>query len=141
MNRPRFVVLDHQPGPKFGRTATAHWDWMFEIDQRLRTWASAPLDRFDRETRVACESLPDHRIAYLQIQGLLSGQRGLIRQVLAGQMQIRHHSADRLDVVLQWVSGGRPGTAAVTIQRTAVERSSSPDARCEGWSLLFVPGR
>jgi hypothetical protein len=73
---PRFVLLEHDH-------PTLHWDLMLECGDALRTW------RLDRVPTVAAtisvEPLPDHRLAYLEYEGPVSGDRGTVRRVDAGK--------------------------------------------------------
>ena len=73
---PRYVVLRHETPP--GAERTEHWDWMFEAAESLATWAveRLPTDGSD----VAAERLPDHRKAYLDYEGPISGGRGDVRR-------------------------------------------------------------
>ena len=65
---PRFVVLRHD-GPQ-----GLHWDFMLEMGQGLATWA---LNREpDAAGPIPAEALPEHRLAYLDYEGSLSGDRG-----------------------------------------------------------------
>jgi hypothetical protein len=97
---PRFVLLYHECPPDYVRSS--HWDLMFEVGDVLRTWAVEKLPRDWRAARertaevagdcppladfnlVAAEQLGDHRIAYLQEEGPLSGNRGGVRRIDAG---------------------------------------------------------
>lgn len=74
---PRFVVLQHD-SPQ-GR----HWDFMLEYEGALATWSlPAVPDCLHQPTGV--ERLPDHRLAYLEYEGPVSGNRGLVAQYDAG---------------------------------------------------------
>ena len=67
---PRFVVLEHDH-------PTLHWDLMLEAAGALKTWrlARPPL----RENApIAATKLPDHRLAYLDYEGPVSGNRGTV---------------------------------------------------------------
>lgn len=67
---PRFVVLEHD-GPK-----GTHWDFMLETGAVLATWSlPQPPDAASPQT---AEALPDHRPAYLEYEGPISGGRGSI---------------------------------------------------------------
>src|SRR5262245_44157065 len=67
---PRFVILEHDP--------LLHWDLMLERDGVLRTWrlAESPGD----STAVAAGVSFDHRLVYLDYEGPISGNRGVVRQ-------------------------------------------------------------
>lgn len=66
---PRYVILTHDhPFP--------HWDLMFEVAGQLRTWRLLSEPGHGRTVRA--ERLADHRIAYLDYEGPLSGGRGSV---------------------------------------------------------------
>lgn len=71
----RFVVLEH-------RWNGVHWDFMLEHGESLRTWA------LDEPIVAGAESparaLPDHRLAYLDYEGPISGDRGSVARVDRG---------------------------------------------------------
>src|SRR3954467_858911 len=80
---PRFVILEHQfPA---GHERAGHWDFMLEVGSVLKTWdlprAPSMGDAID------AEQLPDHRLAYLEFEGAVSGDRGSVRQWDAGTYQ------------------------------------------------------
>ncbi|HWE40282.1 MAG TPA: DNA polymerase ligase N-terminal domain-containing protein [Isosphaeraceae bacterium] len=72
---PRFVLLEHRRGG-------VHWDFMLEVGEALRTWAiDAPIVAGED---LPARSLPDHRAAYLEYEGPVSGDRGMVRRVDRG---------------------------------------------------------
>ncbi|RPI89883.1 MAG: hypothetical protein EHM42_02275 [Planctomycetaceae bacterium] len=88
---PRFVVLSHD-------WPTRHWDLMLENDAVLRTWR---LDRApDLAGPIAIQRLPDHRRAYLDFEGPVSGNRGNVTRVLSGTYEFRVQASERLDIML-----------------------------------------
>lgn len=96
----RFVVLHHIPGQDFGRTDEEHFDWMFQSGDGLRTWAS-PVCRFDGgDFLIPCQSLPPHRIAYLDYEGPVSGNRGSVGRVLSGTFTVVEDLQTRFVVAL-----------------------------------------
>jgi hypothetical protein len=66
---PRFVILEHDH-------PHLHWDLMLESGGALRTW------RLPRMPEVGvpleAERLADHRLAYLEYEGPVSGDRGRV---------------------------------------------------------------
>lgn len=93
---PRFVILRHQTPT--GTARASHWDFMLEANDLLRTWA------LDQEPQlghtVSGESLGDHRIAYLDYEGPVSGGRGHVTQWDRGQYVLLEETDDRLMVQL-----------------------------------------
>ena len=85
---PRFVLLEHDH-------PVLHWDLMLECGDALRTW------RLERVPTVAAtipaEPLPDHRIAYLEYQGPVSGDRGVVKRVDAGEFTQTGLDSDVVD--------------------------------------------
>jgi hypothetical protein len=68
---PRFVVLTHDH-------PCLHWDFMLENEAVLRTWR---LDQPpDSAGEITARPLPDHRLAYLDYEGPVSGNRGEVRR-------------------------------------------------------------
>lgn len=65
----RYVVLTHDH-------PFLHWDLMLEHAGALRTWRlyAAP----DTESLIVAEQLADHRLAYLEYEGPVSGGRGQV---------------------------------------------------------------
>jgi hypothetical protein len=97
---PRFVVLRHEMlGSDRGGV---HWDLMLERDGALRTWALAEEPTADRE--IAADQLAEHRLAYLDYEGPISGDRGSVTRIDAGDYEDLADSAQELTVRLR---GGR----------------------------------
>jgi hypothetical protein len=65
---PRFVILRHD-APQ-----GSHFDFMLEAEGVLRTW-SLPQPP-ENGAAFECQSLADHRTAYLDYEGQVSGGRG-----------------------------------------------------------------
>ncbi len=76
---PRFVVLHHQTD------AGSHYDLMFEAGDILKTWSLTEQPQSNRELR--CTSLPDHRLAYLEYEGPISGGQGFVTRWDQGTYQ------------------------------------------------------
>jgi hypothetical protein len=94
---PRFVILEHDH-------PFLHWDLMLESGDVLRTWrlrakpqASPPL----AVLQVSAELLGDHRKAYLDYEGPVSGNRGHVKRWDAGTFAWETDTADRVVVRLQ----------------------------------------
>jgi hypothetical protein len=92
---PRAVLLEHTTPD-----GSMHYDWMV---QRSHMGDQAPLatfrvwERLDlaQTTTFEAERLPDHRAAYLDLEGPLSGNRGEVRRLCRGEMTIESDSASR----------------------------------------------
>jgi hypothetical protein len=89
---PRFVVLEHDH-------PHLHWDFMLEAGGVLRTWrlAEPPAPGHG----CAATRLADHRLAYLDYEGQVSGGRGIVRRRERGSFDWlcdeSHRTAVRLE--------------------------------------------
>jgi hypothetical protein len=77
-----------------------HWDLMLQHDDVLWTWA---LDCDPHQAQPA-KRLPDHRVAYLDYEGPISGDRGRVSRWDAGEYAVESRNDDRLVLRL---CGGR----------------------------------
>jgi hypothetical protein len=98
---PRFVLLKHTLPDESPRPT--HWDFMLEQEGILRTWALAaePQDGLP----IPATALDDHRLAYLDYEGEISGGRGSVARCDRGDYQTIRNTADRLEVTIageQW---------------------------------------
>ena len=135
---PRFVVLHHQVDRGLKRTERCHFDWMFEIDEVLVTWSTEPIEFDSREITVRAERLADHRLAYLDFEGEISGGRGTVSRVVAGTFQFAipdraETASDGLCAQLVWSDRDR-----VSHHRTV--RIDRDDESVGSWRLR-VSGR
>src|SRR5262245_38326282 len=80
---PRFVILRHETPAGFPRES--HFDLMLEHAGALRTWAMEELPALGKD--VSAGGLPDHRLAYLDYEGDVSGERGTVSRVDAGDYE------------------------------------------------------
>ena len=117
---PRFVLLEHDH-------PVLHWDLMLECGHALRTW------RLDRIPTVAAtipaEPLPDHRLAYLDYEGPVSGDRGSVKRVDAGEFTLRVSDSDDVDrdaIELQFAGTRLRGTAKICSATGTLEWQPSP---------------
>ncbi|MBI2825891.1 MAG: hypothetical protein HYX69_14495 [Planctomycetia bacterium] len=120
----RFVVLRHELPP--GNPRALHWDFMLEVEGTLRTWA---LDREPADGLIVrAEPLADHRLAYLDYEGPISGGRGVVARWDRGTCHIVRWEANeiRVDVAGQRLCG-------------QVHLARSPAAG--HWTVTFVAGR
>jgi hypothetical protein len=90
---PRFVLLEHHWNG-------VHWDFMLERPDgaSLRTWA------IDAEVvpgvDLPARNLAEHRTAYLDYEGEVSGGRGVVRRVDRGDYEVLIWELDRVRVRL-----------------------------------------
>jgi hypothetical protein len=114
---PRFVILIHD-------YPVVHWDFMLEKEAVLRTWR---LEREPLEPRpIVAEALPDHRLAYLDYEGQVSGNRGSVRRFDRGEYALLEESSER--VVVKLMGAALVGTAVL-----------EQIANSEGWWFAFTP--
>jgi hypothetical protein len=93
---PRFVVLEHETPADAARGR--HWDFMLAWGEVLRTWAiSAPPGAADK---LEAEALADHRLAYLDYEGPISGDRGAVTRWDGGTYELLSESAGKLQLRL-----------------------------------------
>jgi hypothetical protein len=106
----RFVILTHDH-------PSLHWDLMLEDAGTLRTWRlPSPL----ATCAIDAKELPDHRLAYLDYEGPVSGNRGTVQRFDAGSYQIAAQTNDRLELILD--GGSLRG-------HLLLERTAGPDWR------------
>ncbi len=81
---PRYVVLQHQTVQR------VHFDLMLEADGVLKTWSmpQAPLPG----VVIECNALVDHRLAYLDYEGPISGDRGSVTRWDRGYYTLERRS-------------------------------------------------
>jgi hypothetical protein len=120
---PRFVLLQHD-SPR-----GLHFDLMLEAGESLNTWALPQLPQPGVE--IPCEALADHRLAYLDYEGPIAGDRGsvarydhgvytvqrqndalwivdLLGENLSGRATLRRISAESGHWRMSWVSPPPP---------------------------------
>jgi DNA polymerase Ligase (LigD) len=88
----RFVLLKHEiPESAINRLGPSHWDLMLENHGKLLTWR---LFFFPKGEITATwqelkpQQLADHRIEYLHYEGPISGDRGAVYRVDAGEFRL-----------------------------------------------------
>ncbi|MEI8196657.1 MAG: hypothetical protein WCI73_12165 [Phycisphaerae bacterium] len=100
----RFVVLRHQPG-EASKGEGVHWDFILETApgaERLPTWRLAAWQGLEVGEFVAeAVRLPDHRRAYLDYEGEISGERGRVKQAISGTAVIIFQTPERLELLLR----------------------------------------
>jgi hypothetical protein len=110
---PRYVILEHDH-------PFLHWDLMLEIDIALRTWrlAAPPASG----GIISAQPLGDHRLAYLDYEGPVSGNRGTVKQWDRGDFEMISEGEDQLVLRLC----GRRFNGSATLRRTGMN-----------WELAF----
>ncbi|MBC7855013.1 MAG: hypothetical protein IAF94_16400, partial [Pirellulaceae bacterium] len=93
---PRFVILRHELSP--GHDRDSHFDLMLEVSGALRTWSLPKLPAAGKVIRA--EPLPDHRLAYLDYEGSISGNRGSVSRVEEGEYEVVEETGGLLRVHL-----------------------------------------
>lgn len=91
---PRYVILAHDhPFP--------HWDFLLERDGVLQSWRLSRLPRPDSSDAIPAEELPDHRLAYLEYEGPVSGNRGHVVRVDQGDYEVTARQEEGLEIMLR----------------------------------------
>lgn len=95
---PRYVVLSHDwPSP--------HLDLLLELDDRLRSWRLIELPSIGH--RMIAQANFDHRLHYLDYEGPISDNRGVVQRVTAGLFDWLQVGPDR--VLISVTSGALVG--------------------------------
>jgi hypothetical protein len=128
----RYVILWHHrtAGQPAGDWRGDHYDWMFEVQGELLTWATEQWPSSQQAISVAARLLAPHRLMYLDYEGDVSGDRGSVQRVASGQHQLHRCEDDRYEFSIQ---GDRTGT--LLIYRTR------PGSSSDGWTIEFEPNR
>lgn len=116
---PSFVVLIHD-------YPSLHWDFMLEKEARLRTWrlAKGPLE----PGPIEAEALADHRLAYLDYEGPVSGNRGSVRRLDRGEYTLIEETSSRVAIQI----AGAVLAGAAVLQR---------DGESSYWTFVLTPTR
>jgi hypothetical protein len=96
--RRRFVLLRHEVASS--EPGATHWDLMIDDGSSLRTWR---LNRCPTTNEILeAEPIADHRRAYLEFQGELSGDRGRVVRIDSGWILASAWTPDR---IRGWLDG------------------------------------
>jgi hypothetical protein len=116
---PRYVILQHDI------SGASHFDFMLETGDVLKTWSlpkpPAPGVEID------AEALPDHRLAYLDYEGPVSGDRGSVARWDRGIYDVEQESESELIVRLS----GEKLIGRVSLRHSPATKSS--------WVFHFTP--
>lgn len=93
----RFVILHHILPADAARRS--HYDLMLEHDGVLLTWALS--DPLEAGVALLAERLADHRLAYLDYEGEISGGRGSVTRWDRGTCHMEQVSADEISARLE----------------------------------------
>lgn len=134
----RFVLLLHTTPAGYARAT--HYDFMIEVAGALRTWAleQTPHDGLE----INAEQLADHRVAYLELEGEISGGRGTVTRVDCGTYSVTRETEDEL---LLEVRGAQLVGQALLARQASNEISREADSTDSGesqrWKFKFTSVR
>ncbi|HEY2840822.1 MAG TPA: DNA polymerase ligase N-terminal domain-containing protein [Pirellulales bacterium] len=131
----QFVLLRHETPAGYPRGL--HWDFMIEVDGALRTWALA---EFPTDGRVIdAEALADHRIAYLEFEGQISGGRGAVTRCDRGTFATISQIEDELFLDLRGEQ--LIGRVSLIQDRQSIAPKTSEPGAAQRWKFRFTSGR
>ena len=123
---PRFVVLRHETPP--GADRESHFDFMLEDGGKLLTWTlPAPPQA---GSTMAATPLPDHRLAYLDYEGPISGGRGRVTRWDAGAFEW----LERGDELLRLRLTGSKFSGIATIARVQYREPQKGNMQPVAWT-------
>ena len=142
---PRYVILEH-------RWNGVHFDFMVENmgpDNLLRTWAIdvEAFPKFVPGFILRARALPDHRRAYLDFEGEVSGGRGVVTRWDEGTCEVEHWSDHRVRLILAGrqlegpvelgVSGGSTGGSEIAAGACGSDSASTAGGGSTVWFFRF----
>ena len=108
---PRFVLLRHERPTDFEEPS--HWDLMLQQGDVLKTWelrtlpaswqaamGTAAAETLSAVQTVSAKQLPDHRLAYLDYEGPIRGNRGEVHRCDSGTYEILSQDESQLKISL-----------------------------------------
>jgi hypothetical protein len=96
---------------------------MLEHAGVLRTWACSELPSSAKP--VAAERLPDHRLAYLDFEGPLTGDRGSVTRIDAGEYELLSESSGQAAAEIRIHLRGQILVGTLVIENLTAESDSS----------------
>ena len=120
---PRFAILRHETPS--GSPRPLHWDFLLEDAGTLLTWALAESPATSGP--IAAEALANHRTAYLDYEGPVSGNRGTVIRWDAGTFQWQRRNDREIVVILC----GQVLNGDITLTRT--------DGLSQRWQFFARP--
>lgn len=106
---PRYVLLRHECPADYGDGP--HWDFMLEHEGSLLTWSLLELPSANNK-RIDATKLADHRIAYLDYEGPVGGNRGSVEQVTSGEFEWIQNGPALIEINV--ASGSLAGSISLT---------------------------
>lgn len=88
----RFALLEHDHPVK-------HWDLLLQQGNRLLGWRGDPQGHFLNGGLVV--QTADHRMAFLDYEGPLTGDRGSVRRIDSGPLKWRRFGLDLMEAEIQ----------------------------------------
>ncbi len=124
---PRFVILRHITPDDCDQPT--HWDWMFELDESLATWS---IDVLPISEVVHARRIADHRLAYLDYEGPVSRNRGVVSTIDRGEYAIVEWSDEVIELELAgkiWRGSARFQLARPPLWRLSFSQSRNESIR------------
>jgi len=121
---PRYVLLRHECPPDYEKPS--HWDFMLEQDGKLLTWELRDLPKLWGEAlevaaseaaMVTAYPLADHRLAYLDYEGLVSGGRGTVTRCDGGNYRLLEQGEEQ--IVVELIDGKLNGVVRLVCEQEA----------------------
>jgi hypothetical protein len=126
------VILDHELPD-----GTSHFDWLLAVDAN----GEKPLISFRVKERpdlvsesrwIDLDSRPDHKPEYLQIQGKLEGDRGVVTRLANGKIIVWKEIQGGWNMMIQWDGGSLTeyellsGEGVMAFRRIFEDQSQDP---------------
>lgn len=90
----RYVILHHEIG------GGEHWDLMLERGDVLLTWQLLREPVSPADLPIPAHRIQDHRKAYLEYEGPLTGDRGIVKRVDHGAVTFVVFTESRIEMDL-----------------------------------------